>query len=196
MQMNQLFASLQISSDVVGHCIRVVGHYIGAGDFHAIMALCSFVSEYCDKYKKKMRMKTIVWLLCLSWLFTGCGATVKAVPSKKRVVVVEQYRHRHPKKKVVVVVGSRVKKRPPKSVVIYYRDIPYLYADGVYYKAVDDVYEVVRPQLGMIVPELPEGEVQKVNLDNRTLYLFDGVFYKKVSTSRGIQFEVYGFVDK
>lgn len=142
-------------------------------------------------------MKTIVWLLCLSWLFTGCGATVKAVPSKKkRVVVVEQLRHKHPKKRVVVVVGSRVKKRPPKSVVIYYRDIPYLYADGVYYKAVDDVYEVIRPQFGMIVPELPEDEVQKVNLDNRTLYLFDGVLYKKVPTSRGVQFEVYGFIDK
>ena len=94
-------------------------------------------------------MKTIVWLLCLSWLFTGCGATVKAVPSKKkRVVVVEQLRHKHPKKRVVVVVGSRVKKRPPKSVVIYYRDIPYLYADGVYYKAVDDVYEALCVHVG------------------------------------------------
>lgn len=110
-------------------------------------------------------------------------------------MVVEQLRHKHPKKRVVVV-GSRVKKRPPKSVVIYYRDIPYLYADGVHYKAVDDVYEVIRPQLGMIVPELPEDEVQKVNLDNRTLYLFDGVLYKKVPTSRGVQFEVYGFIDK
>lgn len=143
-------------------------------------------------------MKVFILLMCIAFLITGCGTTVKAVPAReRRVVLVEQHRHRHKKpRKVVVVVGTRIKERPARSVVIYYKDAPYLYADGVYYKSVNKDYEVIKPQIGMVVPELPREGVTKMKIKDEVLYAYDNVLYKKIPTSNGVQFEVQGFINE
>lgn len=141
-------------------------------------------------------MRAIVLLLCSAFLLTGCSATVRAVPLRQRgVVVVKQPKHRK-SQKVVVVVGTRVKKRPHKSIVIYHKNVPYYYVDGVFYKSVDKVYEVIRPQIGMIVPELPKEGVVEMRVKDELFYVYDGVMYKEVPTKKGIQFEVRGFINK
>lgn len=49
-------------------------------------------------------MKVFALLMCTAFLITGCSTTVKAVPAReRRVVLVEQHRHRHKKPKRVVV---------------------------------------------------------------------------------------------
>ena len=144
-------------------------------------------------------MKVIALLICTAFMITGCGTTtVKAVPAReRRVVLVEQYRHRHKKpRRVVVVVGTRIKERPARSVVIYYKDATYLYADGVYYKSVDKDYEVIKPQIGMVVPELPKEGVTKMKIKDEVLYAYDNVLYKEIPTSAGVQFEVQGFINE
>lgn len=140
-------------------------------------------------------MKNVVLLMCMAFMVMGCSTPVKAIPARGgQVVVVERHRHKKPKK-VVVVLGTRVKARPAKSVVIYYNRKPYLYADGIYYKSVGREYEVIKPQIGMIVPELPKRGVKKIRIKGEVLYSYDNVLYKKIVTSEGVQFEVRGFVD-
>lgn len=141
-------------------------------------------------------MKAFVLLLCSVLGLAGCSTTVRAVPLKQReVVVVKQPKHRK-SRKVVVVVGTRVKKRPLKSIVIYHKNIPYYYVDGVFYKFVDKVYEVIRPKIGMIVSELPKEGVVEMRVEDELFYVYDGVMYKEVPTKQGIQFEVRGFINK
>lgn len=143
-------------------------------------------------------MKGFVWLMCSMFLLTGCGTTVKAVPAgERRLAWVEQHRHRHRSpKRVVVVVGTRIKKRPARSVVIYYKDAPYLYANGVYYKSVDKDYEVIKPQVGMVVPELPREGVTRMKIKDEVLWVYDSVLYKEIPTPSGVQFEVQGFINE
>lgn len=127
-------------------------------------------------------MKVFVLLMCTAFLITGCGTTVKAVPAReKRVVLVKRYRHRH---------------KIPRRVVIYYKDTPYLYADGVYYKSVGKDYEVIKPQIGMVVPELPSKGVTRMKIKGEILFAYDHVLYKKIPTLRGVQFEVQGFINE
>lgn len=127
-------------------------------------------------------MKVLVLLMCTAFLITGCSTTVKAVPAReKRVVLVKRYRHRH---------------KIPRRVVIYYKDTPYLYADGVYYKSVGKDYEVIKPQIGMVVPELPSKGVTRMKIKGEILFAYDHVLYKKIPTLRGVQFEVQGFINE
>lgn len=127
-------------------------------------------------------MKVLVLLMCTAFLITGCSTTVKAVPAReKRVVLVKRYRHRH---------------KIPRRVIIYYKDTPYLYADGVYYKSVGKDYEVIKPQIGMVVPELPGKGVTRMKIKGEILFAYDHVLYKKIPTLRGVQFEVQGFINE
>lgn len=144
-------------------------------------------------------MKFIALFLSATCLLTGCSVTASAVTAReKRVALVKQHRHnpKKPKKKVVLVVGTKVKKRPAKSVVIYFKNIPYLYANGVFYKSVNKDYEVIKPQIGMVVPELPEEGVTKMRMKDEVLYVYDGVLYKQIPTTRGLQYEVKGFIQE
>lgn len=141
-------------------------------------------------------MKIFAFCMCISLLMAGCSSPVKAVPARdRRVVIVERHWHKKPKK-VVVLVGNRIKVRPVRSVVIYYKSVPYLYADGIYYKSVDKEYEVIKPQIGMIVPTLPKKGIKKIKIKDEMFYSYDDVLYKKIVTADGIKFEVQGFVDK
>lgn len=154
---------------------------------------------YCVFYKPKFKyMKILALLLCTAFVTTGCGTSVKAVPARSRYVVkTEHHRHWHRRPgKTVVIIGSRVKKRPAGSVTIYYRNASYLYSDGVYYKPYGNLYEIIRPETGMIVPKLPSHGVTIITVRGETLYSYDNVLYKKVATPDGTGYEVQGFINK
>lgn len=56
-------------------------------------------------------------------------------------------------------------------------------------------YEVVKPEKGMIVPQLPANNVETVWLHGVAYYLFDDVLYREIPTQTGIQYEVAGFIN-
>ena len=70
-------------------------------------------------------------------------------------------------------VGMRLAKRPHRCVVIRFRDIPYYYAAGVYYRKVGKEYEVILPEIGMQVPELPEYGVRTIETDDGIRFIYD-----------------------
>ena len=91
-------------------------------------------------------------------------------------------------------IGMRFPKRPHRCIAIRFRDIPYYYAAGIYYRKVGKEYEVVLPQIGMQVPELPEYGVKTIETDDGIRFVYDGVIYKAVPTKKGMKYEVVGFM--
>lgn len=148
-------------------------------------------------------MKRLIILLNIIWIMSSCvSATPVSLHTRKPVTVVTvSPEKKHPKKsgrkKVrTIVIGSRVKTLPSRQVVIYYKNLPFIYAEGIFYRKLPSAeYEVIRPEVGMIVPQLPEYNVEKVRLQGETLFLFDGTLYKQVPTSQGVQYKVTGFID-
>lgn len=91
-------------------------------------------------------------------------------------------------------IGMRFPKRPHRCIVIRFRDVPYYYAAGVYYRKVGKEYEVILPQIGMQVPELPEYGVKTIETDDGIRFVYDGVIYKAVPTKKDVKYEVVGFM--
>lgn len=141
-------------------------------------------------------MKVFVYFMCAQFLMTGCSTTVKAITTKKDKIVVIEHRHHKVPKRAIILVGSRIKKRPVRSIVIYYNSVPYLYANGVYYKFVNHEYEVIKPQIGITVPTLPKVGLKKIRMKDEMLYSYNNVLYKKIITSKGVRFKVQGFVNQ
>ena len=143
-------------------------------------------------------MKSIGMLIGLSFVFTSCIAD----HSRHPVVVTHidhspDQRHRKKVKVKKIVIGTRVKARSVNCIVIRHNQIALLYAAGVFYRQINDgEYEVVRPEIGMVVPELPAYDVEQVKIKGKTLFLYDGTLYKQIPTTNGIQYEVYGFIDE
>ena len=75
------------------------------------------------------------------------------------------------------------------------RRLPHYYYRGVYYRQVNNEYEVVEPSVGTVVPELPENDVEVVTIDGETYYEFDDILYKPLVTKEGVQYEVVGRLD-
>ncbi len=149
-------------------------------------------------------MKFIGMLIGLSLVFTSCIQARSAHADHSRPpVVVTHINHspdqRHRKKVVVkkVIIGTRVKARPVNCIVIRHNQIALLYAAGVFYRQINEnEYEVVRPEIGMIVPELPAYDVEQLKIKGKTLFLYDGTLYKQIPTTSGVQYEVYGFINE
>lgn len=113
-------------------------------------------------------------------------------PAKKR-------KEKPKKKKTIVIhapVGKRVKSCPRNSVRIVYHGCPFFYIAGMFYKQLTGgQYEVVNPEIGMVVPSLPEDNVSRLRVDGRTVYLCGGVLYEPLDTHSGVQYEVVGFME-
>lgn len=148
-------------------------------------------------------MKRLMFLLSVMLLVSSCVSAVPVVSHKpQQVTVITSTNRRVPSRhsKVVVkkkvIIGTRVKKLPPKKVVIYFNNSPFVYAEGVFYRKLSSAeYEVIKPEIGMIVPQLPEYNVEKVCLKGETLFLFDNTLYKQVPTAQGIQYKVVGDIN-
>ncbi|MDH6303924.1 hypothetical protein M2459_000256 [Parabacteroides sp. PF5-5] len=65
----------------------------------------------------------------------------------------------------------------------------YYYAQGNYYRALPNrYYEVIRPQIGMIIPDLPH--YRKVIYKGRAYYAYQDYLYSRVRTPGGISFRL------
>lgn len=88
-------------------------------------------------------------------------------------------------------IGIRVKSIPSARVVFRFNNCSYYCYGGILYSKVKSgEYEVVVPEVGMIVPELPETGVTELSIDDKIYYEYDGTMYKAVPTKRGVQYEV------
>ena len=96
--------------------------------------------------------------------------------------------------------GLYVRRLPPRGfrvaaltgtlVRLSVRGTPYVYSEGVFYREVNNEYELVAPPEGAVVEELPE-EVEEVLLEDMTAYeLYDTLYAK---TDEG--FEVIGTLE-
>lgn len=149
-------------------------------------------------------MKSIGMLISLSFVFTSCIQARPAYAEHTRHPVVVAHinnspdpRHRKKVKVKKIVIGTRVKARPVNCVLIRHNQIALLYAAGVFYRQInEDEYEVVRPEIGMVVPELPAYDVEQLKIKGKTLFLYDGTLYKQIPTTSGVQYEVYGFINE
>ncbi|MFI3280021.1 MAG: DUF6515 family protein [Rikenellaceae bacterium] len=89
--------------------------------------------------------------------------------------------------------GLRVSIIPALHSIFRYNNLNYYCADGVIYRSTsNDQFEVVQPQVGMIVPELPVVNVSEVVIDGMVYFEFEGILYKQVPTQSGLQYEVMG----
>lgn len=89
--------------------------------------------------------------------------------------------------------GLRVSIIPAIHTIIRFNNINYYCAEGVIYRPTSgDEFEVVEPQIGMVVPQLPEVNVQEVIIDGKIYFEFDNILYKQIPTTSGLQYEVIG----
>ncbi len=65
----------------------------------------------------------------------------------------------------------------------------YFYANGLYYTRVKKQYEVTKPPVGAVIPQLPEGHEEAL-IDGKTFYTYDDTFYK----ASGEGYELIGFL--
>ena len=133
-------------------------------------------------------MKKIVFILA-SMVFAGIIQEADAATRRPRphiATVRIGVPHRH--------IGMRFPKRPPCSIVIRFKNVAYYYAAGVYYRKVGKEYEVILPEIGMQVPELPGLGVKTIETDDGIRFVYDGVIYKAVPTKKGVKYEVVGFM--
>lgn len=148
-------------------------------------------------------MKKLIVVLNMILMMSSCISATPVSsrkPQKVTVVTTSPIRGVSPKRSQVivkkVVIGTRVRKLPARQVVIRFNSTPFIYAEGVFYRQVSLAeYEVVKPEIGMVVPQLPDYNVQQIHVKGETLFLFDDILYEQITTSQGIQYRVAGFVD-
>lgn len=90
--------------------------------------------------------------------------------------------------------GIRVSILPVGYRSLNWRNTNYYYNQGAYYNriAATNEYEVIEPQIGMVVPELPAENVEEVTINDQVYYEFDDYLYKQIPTKDGLQYEVVG----
>jgi Family of unknown function (DUF6515) len=90
--------------------------------------------------------------------------------------------------------GIRISILPTGYRSLRWRNANYFYHQGSYYNKVDatNEYEVIEPQIGMVVPELPEENVEEVTINDQVYYEFDDYLYKQIPTKKGLKYEVVG----
>lgn len=94
------------------------------------------------------------------------------------------------------VIGTHVRVVPSTRVVVHANGISLIYAAGVFYRQLsDNEYVIVKPEIGMLVPQLPEYNVEIVHLKGEDLFLFENTLYKQVPTTHGLKYQVVGFIE-
>ncbi len=66
------------------------------------------------------------------------------------------------------------------------------YYMGAYYRPVGNQYEAFEPNIGTIVPDLPQDNVEEVTIDGQLYYECNDILYKAINTSTGTEYQVVG----
>jgi hypothetical protein len=90
--------------------------------------------------------------------------------------------------------GFRINVLPIGYHTIIYQGTPRYYYAGTYYTKVDGGYKTAVPVTGMLVPNLPEEDLEEVKIDGESYYEYDDVLYKTIATDTGDQYKVIGHI--
>jgi len=89
-------------------------------------------------------------------------------------------------------LGLRLSVLPYGFFSFYIGPDPFYFYNGIYYRRVDDYYEVVAPPLGAKVPRLPRGAKVTV-IDGNKYYVYQGTYYiEEVNENNKVFYKVVG----
>jgi hypothetical protein len=88
--------------------------------------------------------------------------------------------------------GFRVNILPIGYHTIFYQGIPRYYYGGTYYIKDNNAYKTDAPEIGMIVPNLPEEDLEEVKMNDTTYYEYNDILYKPIEKDGVTQYEVAG----
>ncbi len=88
--------------------------------------------------------------------------------------------------------GFRISVLPIGYHTIIYQSTPRYYYAGTYYVKENNTYKTEAPEIGMIVPNLPEEDLEEVKMNYVTYYEYDDVLYKQIEKDGTMQYEVAG----
>ena len=96
--------------------------------------------------------------------------------------------------------GIRLRQLPTKHHVVINGNKKCYYLNGVYYAKTEvdkegPVYEVISPEAGSVVPDIPTEYAEKVEIDNESYYLVEGLLYQKNIGKEGDSYTVIGQVE-
>lgn len=87
--------------------------------------------------------------------------------------------HGHrPPRRPMPPVGTHYREHPQHCISISFNHAPYFFAEGIFYRYANASYVVVRPEIGMIVPLLPETGVYRIKKKGEILYVCHDVLYR------------------
>ncbi|GAL60869.1 flagellar hook-length control protein FliK [Algibacter lectus] len=95
---------------------------------------------------------------------------------------------------VVPSVGFQIRTLPVGYKRVNFNNRSYYAHNGIYFVKVNNYYEVITPEIGTVVYELPE-DVEKVTIDGARYYEFNNVLYEKIQVDGTRAYEVIGFVE-
>jgi hypothetical protein len=95
---------------------------------------------------------------------------------------------------IIPRIGFKIDLLPLEYITIRNGNMEYYWCDGIFYNRIDDGYEVVKPELGTVVYELPD-DVEKVEINGFVYYEFDDILYEKIQIDGTRAYEVVGFVE-
>lgn len=143
-------------------------------------------------------MKTFLLGICSCILLSGVNPVFGKTPGNNcEMTVTDRHKPKHykHKKKLPPPPARHIKYRPSHFHPFYYKNTPYFYANGMFYRENGRLgYEVMRPIVGMVIPFMPAQKMRKVRIRNKVLFLYNGVLYRKMLTPNGVLFEVRGFL--
>jgi Family of unknown function (DUF6515) len=88
--------------------------------------------------------------------------------------------------------GFRINVLPIGYHTIIYQSTPRYYYAGTYYVKENNTYKTEAPEIGMVVPNLPEADLEEVKMNDVTYYEYDDILYKPVEKDGVTQYEVAG----
>lgn len=75
--------------------------------------------------------------------------------------------------------GFRLRLLPATAIALTVRGAAYSYADGVFYRKIDEEYEVAKPPVGAVLRELPE-DAEEIDFEGISVYELNEAIYKEV----------------
>lgn len=103
--------------------------------------------------------------------------------------------HGHrPPRRPMPPIGTHYRERPQHCISISFNHAPYFFAEGIFYRYANASYVVVRPEIGMIVPLLPETGVYRIKKKGETLYVCHDVLYRPFKSGGNLHFKIVGFL--
>lgn len=94
-------------------------------------------------------------------------------------------------------VGLRIKRLPASTVVVKGPKTKYWFHSGTYYRisSANDGYEVVEPEVGLVVPNIPRDHYEEVKVDGNRYLACNDILYVEVRTNGRLNYRIAGFVD-